>query len=143
VSGPPDTVLVITGIGLPPFSARGVTQTFATLPGSFERTVNGKLVSTSAREQVEKYTTTLTFNDTESPSLDGIFEGKRVIVDWIREFSYATGGSPAREVVEDSEHIEGDVTWYRPRMTMLVKAVSGSTPEWDGMSPAQLDLEEE
>lgn len=144
MSDPPDTVLVISGVGLSPFACRFATQTYAVLSGTFERTVNGKLVSTSAPEQVQKYTTTITFNDTDSPGFDGLFVGRRVIVDWIQEFSFLTvGGVPAREVVEGSLRVEGDSTFYRPRMPMLVKGISGSTPEWDGMSPAQLDLEEE
>lgn len=144
MSEPPDTVLVITGVGLSPFAARFATQTYATLAGSFDRTINGKLVSTSTPEQTEKYSTSIVFNDMDTPGLDGFFVGRRVVVDWIQEFSFLTeGGTPTREVVPGSLRVEGDSTWYRPRMTMLVKSVSGSTPEWEGMSPAQLDLEEE
>jgi hypothetical protein len=145
VTTPPDTVLVITGIGLSPFSARGVTQTYSVIDPAknFDRTANGKLINYSP-DQFKKYASTITFNDTDTPALDGVFPGDVVVVDWVQEFSYLTaGGSPAREVVEDSERVEGVFTFYRPRMTMLVKDVSGSTPEWDAMSPAQLDLEEE
>lgn len=145
MTAPPDTVLVITGVGLSPFSARGVTQTYAVIDAAknFRRTVNGNLKSLSPA-QFKKYSCSITFNDTDTPALDGIFIGDEVIVDWVQEFSFVTaGGSPSREVVEGSERIEGDVTFYRPRMTMLVKDFSGSTPEWDAMSPAQLDLEEE
>lgn len=144
MSVPPDTVLVIAGVGFPPFSARGVTQTYAVIDAAknFERTVNAKLVSLSP-DGFKKYSCSCSCSDVDPVAIDGIFPGDEVVVDWVREFAYLTdGGSPSREVVPGSARIEGDFTFYRPRMTMLVRDHSGSSAEWEASEPWQIDLEE-
>jgi hypothetical protein len=141
---PPDTVLVIAGIGLAPAAVRGVTQTFQPIDAAknLERTVNGKLVNLSP-DQFKKYATTFACTDNDTPQLDGIFPGDVVVVDWIHELSLPVGNTPNREIVEGSERVEDDRRYYRPRMTMVVADFSVSEPEWDGSISWQLDLEEE
>lgn len=142
---PPDTVLVISGVGFSPFSARGVTQTYAVIEAAknFERTVNAKLVSLAPAE-FKKYSCSCSCADVDVPAIDGIFPGDVVVVDWVREFSFLTdGGAPSREVVPGSLRVEGEVTFYRPRMTMLVRDHSGSSLEWEASEPWQIDLEEQ
>lgn len=139
-----DTLLVITGIGIPPYSARGLTQTWGFIPAAknFRRDVNGDPVNLSPA-QFQKYLTSITCTDVNPPAINGIVLGLQVTVDWVEEFSFLTiGGAPAREVVEGSLRVEGDFTFYRPRMLMQVRDFSGSVAEWDALTPWQLDLEE-
>lgn len=141
---PYETLLVITGIGIAPYSARGLTQSWGLIDAAknFRRTVNGTPINLSPL-QFRKYRTSISCTDVNPPALDGIFPGAIVTVDWVQEFSYLTeGGSPEREVVEGSSREDGDYTFYRPRMTMFVRDYSGSVAEWDATVPWQLDLEE-
>jgi hypothetical protein len=77
------------------------------------------------------------------PPLDGIWPGLVVTVDCMKELSYKTaGGSPARAVVPDSSRTEGDYTFYRPRLTMMVLAYNMSEDEYGAVNSWSLDLEE-
>ena len=55
-----ETTLVLSGIGVPPYCARGLTQTLAPIEaaGSQRRTVNGTLVDLSLT-QFRKYRSTI------------------------------------------------------------------------------------
>lgn len=139
-----ETLLVIEGVGIAPYSARGLNQSWGLIDAAknFRRTVNGTLINLSP-PQFKKLTTSITCTDVNPPALDGVALGLEVVVDWVVEFSYLTaGGSPAHEVVPGSSYEEGEFTFYRPRVTMIVKDYSGSVAEWDAMTPWQLDLEE-
>lgn len=141
---PPDTTLVISGIGLSPAAVRNVTQTFQAIDAAknFERTVNGKLVNLSP-DQFKKYETTFTCTDNDTPQLDGIYPGDVVVVDWLHLLSLPEADTPARAVVEGSEYVADGVRYYRPRMPMVVRDFSVSEAEWDGTVSWQLDLEEQ
>jgi hypothetical protein len=141
---PADTLLIITGMGIPPYSARGLTQSWGLISAAnnARRTVNGKLINLSPA-QFQKYRCSITCTDVNPPAINGIMPGLEVTVDWVVEFSYPTAtGAPTREVVEGSSSTEGDWTFYRPRMVMQVRDFSGSVAEWDALTPWQLDLEE-
>lgn len=145
---PSGTLLVIApaqGSGaprLPPFSARGLTQTLELIDTAPpRRTINGALDGETP-EAFRKYRSTITCTDLRTPALDGAYRGQAVTVDCVAELSYPAGGDPSRTAVPDSERAEGDFVFYRPRLQMLVTDIRVSLAEWDAEYSWQIDLEE-
>jgi hypothetical protein len=141
---PDTTLLVLSGFGVPPYSARGLTQTLDPIAGAavLRRTVNGDLVDRSA-PQFRKYQSSISCADQQAPALEGIWPGQAVTVDCVAELAYLTmTDAPSRPVVEDSSREEGDFTFYRPRLTMRVVGFSQSRDEYGAVTSWKLDLEE-
>jgi hypothetical protein len=139
-----ETLLVINGIALPAGSARGLTQTLEPISqaSQLRRTVNGVLEDLSLA-QFRKYKSRITGRDQRPPALDGIWPGKQVVVDCIKELWFVTGsGGPARTVVPGSEHSEGIFTFYRPRLTMRLMPFSQEREEWEAGEAWSIELEE-
>lgn len=137
-----DTLLVLSGMGVAPYSARALTQTLQPIAQAAQqrRTVNGALVDVSA-SQFQKYRSTITCTDQASPALEGVWPGAELVVDCVAELSYETmTGAPAREVVASRE--ADGFTFYRPRLTMLVTDFSVQTDEWGASVGWTLGLEE-
>ena len=140
-----DTLLVISGALLPPWSARGLTQTleFIEAAGFFRRTVNGTLHNL-APAQLQLYRSVISCTDQRVPAIDGIWPGDVVTVDCVVELAYVTaGGSAARTAVPGSPRIEGDYTFYRPRLTMQVITCPMLLEEWQASVGWELELEEQ
>lgn len=141
---PVETLLVISPIGLPSYAARGIKQTLANSASSqnMRRTVNGQMVNL-APSQLQKYKSTLTCDDMESPALDGIWPGATLTINCITELAYLTaGGSPQRPVVSGSARTEGSFSFYRPVLTMMVVDFKIETDEWGAKVGWQAELEE-
>jgi hypothetical protein len=138
-----DTLLVLTGIGVPDYSARGLTQTLEPIEAaiSLRRTVNGGLKDLSFA-QFRKYKSSISCRDQEPPAVDGVWPGRVVTVDCIAELSYPTGGSPARPVVSGSTRTQGGFVFYRPQLQMLVTGFSTNRDEYGADVQWQMDLEE-
>lgn len=138
------TLLSISGIDVPPYASRGLTQTLEPIDQAKQtrRTVNGTLKDISAA-QFQKYKSTITCTDQQSPGLDGVWPGQQVTVDCVSELSYLTsGGSPERSVVSGSSRTDGNWTFYRPQLVMRVISYSIQTDEYGAAVGWQLDLEE-
>lgn len=134
--------LVITGIGLPPASIRGVTQTLEPIAAAAQvmRTVNGGLVDL-APVAMRKYASTITCRDQAPPALSGVWPGLAVTVDSVAELVYETAtGAPERTVVES--RTDGDFTFYRPRLAMRVLSFSTDRDEWGAAVGWTMALEE-
>lgn len=142
---PPDgqTALVLSVMGVPLYSARGLSQTLEPIDAaaSMRRSINGILTDV-AHAQFRKYKSRISCTDTRQPSFDGIWPGLIIVVDCVAYLSYPVAGSPQRTVISGSSFTEGGFTFYRPRLTMMVTANSAQTDEWDATVPWQLDLEE-
>ena len=139
-----ETVLTLSGIGVPPYSARGLTQTLEPIGSAAQlrRTVNGALVDLSD-SAFRKYQSTISCQDQEPPAVDGVWPGKTVTVECVAELCFLTsGGAPARPVVAGSQRVEGEFTFYRPELTMLVTGFSVSRDEYGAAVSWQLQLEE-
>lgn len=140
-----ETLLVLSGMGVPPWSARGLTQSLTPIAASasLRRTVNGALVDLAAT-QFRKYASTIQCTDQQAPALEGIWPGTELVVDCVAELCYPTLGvssaGPDREVV--SSRVEGDFTFYRPRLTMRVVNFSAEQDEYGATNAWRLDLEE-
>lgn len=143
---PPDsqTMLVISVMGVPLYSARGLSQTLEPIDASknMRRSINGVLTNV-VHDQFQKYQSKITCTDMRAPAVDGIWPGMVVDVDCISYLGVFPGSSAVgRTIVEDSEFIEGDYTYYRPRLTMMVTAHTAQTDEYGGSVGWELDLEE-
>ena len=144
MTAPYDTLLVLSGMGVTPYSTRQAKQLLAPIEASanIRRTVNGTLINLSP-SQFTKYKSTISCEDQESPATDGIFPGTEIVIDCISELAYLTGGSPERPVVEGSERTVGPWTFYRPRLAMMMTApLEVTTAEWGATVAWQMELEE-
>lgn len=128
---------------LPLYSARGLTQTLEPIDGAFfqERTINGELIDLSI-SQFRKLQSTISATERRPPSRDDVYPGLKVIVHCAYLLSYPAGGSPSRSVVGGSSFTEGDFTFYRPAILMMVGKMSGSFEEWEAGYHWQIDLAE-
>jgi hypothetical protein len=138
-----DTLLALSGIGVPDYSARGLTQTLEPIEAaiSLRRTINGGLKDLSFA-QFRKYKSTISCHDQEPPAVDGVWPGHVVTVDCVAELSYPASGSPARTVVSGSARTEGAFMFYRPQLQMLVTGLSVNRDEYGAAVQWQMDLEE-
>ena len=139
-----ESVLSLSGIGVPPYSARGATQTLEPIDqaAQLRRTVNGALVDLS-RSEFRKYRSTISCSDQQPPAVDGLWPGQIVTVGCIAELSYLTsGGSPARMPVGGSVRTEGSYTFYRPSLSMRVVGFSQERDEFGAVVSWSLQLEE-
>jgi hypothetical protein len=137
-------VLTLSGIGVPPYSARGASQTLEPIQASqqLRRTVNGELIDIS-RPEFRKYRSRISCAEQQPPAVDGVWPGQVVTVGCISELSYLTaGGSPARTPVTGSSRTEGAYTFYRPSLTMRVVTFSQDTDEYGAETSWSLELEE-
>lgn len=137
------TDLVLTGIGVQPYSARGLTQTLEAIQqaAQLKRTVNGLLRDLSLA-QFKKYSSSITGNDQLPPVCDGIWPGKEVTVDCVVEMSSRIGQPKERTMVPDSEYEQGGFLIWRPRLFMRVTSVSWDRAEYDRVSNWTMTLEE-
>ena len=137
-------VLTLYGIGVPPWSARGASQTLEPIQASqqLRRTVNGELIDIS-RPEFRKYRSRISCADQQPPAVDGVWPGQVVTVGCISELSYLTaGGAPSRMPVAGSSRTEGAYTFYRPSLTMRVVSFSQDTDEYAAEVSWSLELEE-
>jgi hypothetical protein len=127
------TLLVMSGIGVPLYSARGLKQTLTPVQPAQQvrRTINMEAVDLSLAT-AKKYDTTISASDVAPPAFDDVWPGMQVTIDCVAELSYLTaGGSPARTVVSGSSRVVGNYTIYRPQLVMLITAMSSSISEWE------------
>lgn len=138
-----DTLLVLTGIGIPAYSARGINQTLEHISsaGFLARTINGALRNFSS-EQFQKYQSSISCTDQTAPANEGIWPGQLVTVECVAELCYPVGGSPSRGFVSGSERTDGDFIFYRPILDMMVLSLTTQTDEWGATVQWQMNLEE-
>jgi hypothetical protein len=138
------TLLVLSTMGVPLYSARGLTQTLEPIQQAqqLRRTINGALVDLSA-SQFRKYASRISCTDQRAPAIDGIWPGQTLTVSCVAELSYLTaGGAPSRPVVSGSSYVEGSHTFYRPQLTMRVVTPQSQIEEYRASVEWHLDLEE-
>jgi hypothetical protein len=75
-----DTVLTLSGPGIAPFSARGLSENLKPLDaGQLRRTVNGTLTDLTLTA-FRKFRVTISAQDVMPPALDGIWKGQEITV---------------------------------------------------------------
>lgn len=137
-----ETLLVLSSMGTPLYSARGLHQTLTPIQsaGYLLRDINGELCNLSDAN-FAKYASTITSDDQRSPAANGVVPGLVVTVDCIVELAYSSG-SPTRTVVSGSSYTEGSFTRYRPQLIMLVTNIEIDCDEWGATNNWTLSLEE-
>jgi hypothetical protein len=140
-----DTLLTISGLGGFQYQARGLTQTMGVIGAMKQqkRDINGNLLDLS-NPIFRKYTSRISCTDVDAPPLDGLFDGMIVTVQCAVEFCYPTGnpGSPYRTPVSGSDYTQGNFTFYRPALLMMVMDVQQHLDEWKRDNGWDLELEE-
>lgn len=138
-----ETVLSLLGLGVPPYSARGLTQTLEPIDqaANVQRTINGELIDLSSAA-FRKFKSTISGTDQRPPSCDGLWPGRQIVVDCIEDLAYPEGGTPQRPVVEGSSFAEAGFTYYRPRLTMVVTDFQLSRDEYGAQVGWSMSLEE-
>jgi len=144
------TILVIDGIDIQRYSARGLSQTFETIEESTvqQRTVDGVLHDLSL-DQFRKFRSTITCEDFDTPAIDGIYPGQQVVVDCVFELAYEdpldeveVGENASRPIVPDSARVKNGFVRYRPQLTMTVVRYSITRNEYNATSSWTLELVE-
>lgn len=137
------TLLVLDGMGVPLYSARGLTQTLTPISAAnnVRRTVNGGTIDLSY-EQFRKYSSKISCTDHRTPAIDGIWPGMEVTIACVAELAYASSATPQRTAVSGSERIEHGFTFYRPVLDMVVLGYETQTDEYGATISWSLDLEE-
>lgn len=139
-----ETLLSISGPGIQPYSARGLSQSLVPISAKSQvrRTVNGTLIDVSDAV-FEKYSSTISCTDQTVPALNDIWPGDTLTVDCVAELCYLTAtGSPTRTVVSGSSRVDGAYTFYRPQLTMMVLKYDVRVNEYGAEVGWQLELEE-
>ena len=104
LNGSASTLLKISGVGMSPYAARGLTQTLNPIEqaNDLRRTINGELVDFSV-EQFRKYASVISGNDQMPPGVAGVWPGRDVQIECVAELSYLTAsGSAERPAVAGS-----------------------------------------
>lgn len=141
---PDTTLLSLSGMGVPPYSARGLSETLSPIgaAASMRRTVNGTLVDLSA-SQFRKYAIAISGSDQQPPACDGIWPGQEIIIDCISELCILTDTEgPRHAAVSGSEREDGDFTFYRPQITARVVSFQQQTDEYGAVVAWTLSAEE-
>ena len=145
-----NTVLSLSGMGIPPYSARGLTQTLTPIGASsnLRRTVNAALVDISD-STFRKYASVIrSRGDVDPPALEGRWPGMTLTVDCIVELSQESesteGGTEGldRTPVPGSTRYADGFLFYRPRLVMLITNFDVSKDEWGAAVDWTLSLEE-
>jgi len=137
---PTRTLLLLDGLGIPLYSARGLTQTLAPIAGAAQifRSINGALMDFGS-SQFQKYTTKISCQDQRVPRMDGVWPGKLNQMHCVIEPCYPSGGTPARAVVPGSLRSEGDYYFYRPILNVMLMQTQAQIEEY----PADVSWEKE
>lgn len=138
------TVLRLHGMGVPPYSARGLTQSLTPIQGAGQvlRTINGTLVDFSGT-QFRKFQSRITGGDQLPPAVNAVWPGQLLTVECITELAYETStGGADRTAVTGSSRTEGDYTYYRPQLEMRVMAFEVTRDEYGAQVGWTLDLAE-
>lgn len=131
-------------MGIPPYSARGLSQTLTPVPASqqLRRTINGALVDFSS-SQFRKFQSTISGSDQDPPALNAVWPGTELVVDCICEIAYESStGGPDRQEVAGSIREADSFTFYRPQLTMKVVNFTMQKDEWGAQVSWSLELEE-
>ncbi len=139
-----NTILALTGMGITPYSARGLTQSLEPIEAikTARRTINGALKDLS-QPQFQKYKSTINGTDQDPPAVDGIWPGMVLTVDCIAELAAPTNSAgPIRPIVPGSQRDADGFTFYRPRLSMMIVGFTVTKDEWGATVSWQLQLEE-
>lgn len=139
------TNLVLSGQGVPPYSARGLRQSLDPIDqvkgsANLRRTVNGTLIDLTP-PQMRKYKSTISGNDQQAPAFDSLWPGAILTVDTVVTLAYLTANNVPGRLVAGS-YVDGAYTFYQLQLTCMVMDWNVETDEWGAINSWQLHLEE-
>jgi hypothetical protein len=139
-----DTLLRIIGAGLPPYSARGLTQTLEPIePATYQRRDLNFKLHNLAHPRARLYRSTVTCTDRQPPAFDGLWPGMTVTVHCVKKLCRETDSDGlGRPAVPGSEVAAGGFTRYRPELVMMVVSCPQSFEEWRAREGWEIELEE-
>lgn len=144
------TILTLSAIGIPPYSARGLKQTLTTINAAtnLRRTVNGDLEDVSD-PLFRKYESTITGEDVDPPAFGLVFPGRILTVGCISELAIQDSTT---DPLGPEDLGRTPVTWparsadgfifFRPLLTMRVTGWNTSEDEYGKVVNWTLSLEE-
>lgn len=164
-----ETDLILGDLIIPVGAGRGITQTLSFVNnGDLRRTVNGKLVDVTRKEN-RKYVSTVSCTDMDAPSISEIWRGEVLDVSFIVKLSQAVS-PPSQNVTISREAVAGSIQGfdtdglpvpidsitgqdiefeadvalvsYNPLLEMMVVDVSVNTDEYDAQVGWSIQLEE-
>lgn len=138
------SILDIYPFDTPPFSVRGVEDNLSPIEAAsnMRRTINGVLVNLGL-DQFRKYKITISCSDQQPPAIDGIWPGELCIVHPVSELCYLTAtGSPDRDVISGTQREEGNFTFYRPSLTMMLLSFNINKDEYGATVSWSMEFEE-
>jgi hypothetical protein len=137
------TLLVLDGIDLPRFSARGLTQTLDHIDqaSAIQRAINGEPIDFSS-PQFRKYKSTITCTDQQTPLPDDLWPGAYVTVSCVAELQFDPSIGPEHSAVSGSERVDGGRSFYRPILNMIVMSFTTTKDEYQATIGWKIDLEE-
>src|SRR4029078_9854115 len=109
------TLLELVGIGVPPYSARGLSQSLAPIDQAVNivRAIDGSLLDMSYAP-FRKYKSSISCDDQQAPAVDGVWPGQLLTVSCVAELCVADPGVPDRPVVPGSQRTAEGFIYYRP-----------------------------
>ena len=147
------TLIRLVQTGLPPYSARGVTQSLRPIGGSavLRRNINASLMDVSD-PIFRKFESTISGDDVEPPAFEMVWPGALLTVHCSAMLSRVvstedstedtTEGQFERPAVPGSIVIAGDFIRYRPILEMRVTGWDMAEDEWRRGVAWSLSLEE-
>lgn len=127
-------------MGISPYSARGLKQSFAPIQqaAQLRRTISGVLIDLSQPE-FRLFKSTISGGDQRPPAFAGMWPGMPVSVENIAELG-AVDGAPDRAVA--GTWSEDGVTYVRYALDMLIMGWNVEQDEYGASVSWSLDLEE-
>ena len=120
-----ETLLTISGVGLPPMSARGCKQELIPLPnGEFRKTVNGALVFVKTSEY-QRYQTTIKCSDMNCPAVGNIWIGSKVEIGCIQSI-WQNADSSEKIIYLSRTPVKGSVIVINSNNKLIRHTVEGS-----------------
>jgi hypothetical protein len=138
------TELRLIGMGVHPYSARGLTQSLTPIDeaANLERSCNGELLDLGY-EPMRKYKSTISGADQRPPAFDQMWPGMTLIVECIAELVVEGGPPFGRDPVDYiGINTEAGFSAYRPRLVMKVISWDMEEEEWEAGVNWSLELEE-
>jgi len=140
-----ETLLILSEIGLPLYSARGLTESLAPIgvAADLVRLSNGDLDDWSYEGFNDKLSLRISCTDQRSPALLGVPPGLPIQVVPVTELCYLqSGGTAQKQILSGSERVENGFVFYRPVLQMRLRSVTASTNEWGATVGWDAELEE-
>lgn len=136
------TVLSLNGIGVAPYSARGLKQAITHIDqaAQLRRSITGKMVNLT-ETQFRLYKITISCTDMRAPPFGGLWPGQEVTCECVAEMGNMELSSD-RAAVAGSSYSEDGVSYFRPSLPCIVTNFQWEDSEYEEAVNWTLELEE-